>query len=217
MPARGGERPAVTDRAQARGASPIDDPPRASLVEALRRMGRGGAGARRLAIDLGCGAGQDSLALLRRGWTVVAIDASARAGEAVRAAVEPRHAARFRFVRARFEAAALPAGAALVNASFSLPFCAREHFPRVWAGIEAALAPDGWFAGHFFGMRDEWVREGACLGWTAEEIARLFARFEVVWRREEVERAPSIHGPVKRWHIVAVVARKRAPGGGRFG
>ena len=48
--------------------------PRPLLVEVLDRLG---PGADRLAVDLGCGDGTDTLELLRRGWRVHAVDSSA--------------------------------------------------------------------------------------------------------------------------------------------
>ena len=41
------------------------------LLAACQRLG---AGAGRMAIDLGCGDGTDTLALLDRGWSVLAVD-----------------------------------------------------------------------------------------------------------------------------------------------
>ena len=41
------------------------------LLAACQRLG---AGAGRTAVDLGCGGGTDALALLERGWSVLAID-----------------------------------------------------------------------------------------------------------------------------------------------
>lgn len=50
-------------------------PPRPSLLRALELFDRDGfLPGQSLAIDLGCGAGQDSLALLARGWNVLSVD-----------------------------------------------------------------------------------------------------------------------------------------------
>jgi tellurite methyltransferase len=45
--------------------------PRPMLLAACQRLG---AGAGRMAVDLGCGEGTDALALLDHGWSVLAID-----------------------------------------------------------------------------------------------------------------------------------------------
>src|SRR5258708_38245889 len=52
-------------------------PPRQTLLAALERFGGDASG--RSAVDLGCGEGRDTIALLRRGWRVLAIDAEAAA------------------------------------------------------------------------------------------------------------------------------------------
>ena len=55
--------------------------PREMLLEVVDAFG---AGEERSAVDLGCGSGIDTLAMLRRGWRVFAIDAEEEAIERVR-------------------------------------------------------------------------------------------------------------------------------------
>ncbi len=64
--------------------------PRETLLLALDLFERegGAAGGERLAVDLGCGQGRDTLELLRRGWRVLAIDAEREAIERLRARSE---------------------------------------------------------------------------------------------------------------------------------
>src|SRR4029453_19349885 len=49
------------------------DEPRETLLEALARFGAEDP-SHRLAVDLGCGTGRDTLELLRRGWSVLAVE-----------------------------------------------------------------------------------------------------------------------------------------------
>ncbi|HKA27105.1 MAG TPA: class I SAM-dependent methyltransferase, partial [Gaiellaceae bacterium] len=59
--------------------------PRETLLFALDLFEReGGGGKERLAVDLGCGEGRDTVELLRRGWRVLAIDAEREAIERLR-------------------------------------------------------------------------------------------------------------------------------------
>lgn len=62
-----------------------DREPRELLLEALSRFGSGPHDA----VDLGCGSGIDTLAILERGWRVFATDAEAE-GIRRRAAAAPR-------------------------------------------------------------------------------------------------------------------------------
>ncbi len=72
--------------------------PRETLRLALDLLESEGVstGGERLAVDLGCGEGRDTLELLRRGWRVLAIDAEREAIERLRARpdLDPDAAAR---------------------------------------------------------------------------------------------------------------------------
>jgi len=57
-----------------------DRPPRQMLLDVLDRFGAGWFEA----VDLGCGSGIDTLAMLDRGWSVTAIDAEEEAIRRVR-------------------------------------------------------------------------------------------------------------------------------------
>lgn len=67
-------------------------PSRELLRATLRLLGT--TPSRRLAVDLGCGAGVESLELLRGGWSILAVDASPSAIEQLRSAVPQKHADR---------------------------------------------------------------------------------------------------------------------------
>ncbi len=123
-------------------------------VETLRRALTRWSRAPGLALELGCGAGRDTLELLRRGWRAQAYDAEAEALSRLREQVPTGDAARLITGCERFETLQLPA-ANLVNSSFSLPFCAPQHFDSLWQQISSALAGGGLFAVQFFDERDE--------------------------------------------------------------
>ena len=113
-------------------------------------------GRRRLAVDLGCGQGFDSAEMLRRGWEVVAIDATEEGIRRLRGRVPHSEAPRLRTVVSRMEDTDVPT-ADLIYASFSLPFCRPAVFPRLWSDIREAIRPGGRFAGELFGDRDTWA------------------------------------------------------------
>lgn len=159
-----------------------------------------------VAVDLGCGTGRDTLALLQAGWKVRAVDADAEALARLATRVPPEHRPRLEIVHARLEA--FPLGTCdLVNASFSLPFCQALAFPGLWMAITAAVAPAGLFAGHLLGDRDEWARRGMP-AFRRDEALKLLSDWRLL-RFDECENdEPTATGMAKHWHFFAIVARR---------
>ena len=160
-----------------------------------------------VAVDLGCGDGTETLAMLARGWTVVAIDAAPEAIARLRASVVPEDAVRLTTHIAPFQELDLPR-ADFVYAGLSLPFCAPSDFVEVWRRVAAALHPDGLFAGHFFGPHDSWATIPDMTFQTREELDVLFEGFDVHRLVEEDEDGVAVSGP-KHWHVFHVVASSR--------
>src|SRR5439155_1976460 len=121
--------------------------PRPTLLDAMGRFAAPG-----LAVDLGCGTGRDTIALLRAGWRVTAIDREREAIDLLRATVGD-DGGRLTTEISSFENARWPV-CELVNASFALPFCPPEHFDEVWRRIVDSLRPGGRFAGQLYGEHD---------------------------------------------------------------
>jgi tellurite methyltransferase len=182
-------------------------PPRRTLLFALERFGAEGGG--RKAVDLGSGDGRDTIELLRRGWSVIAIDAEPAAIERLRSRRDlPRDAALATLV-ARFEDATWPP-ADLVNASFALPLCPAERFSTVWARVVQSLVPGGRFAGQLFGERDEWAGEPGITHLARAEAERLLDGLAVeLFEEEEIDTATP-YGKPKHWHLFHIVAQRRA-------
>jgi SAM-dependent methyltransferase len=189
-------------------------PPRATLLRALDKfgpVGRSDAANSPLAVDLGCGSGQDLLPMLERGWRVWASDANAeglarlRARPACAAAIA---AGRLTVVQAGFETVEIPP-ALLVNASFALPFCPPGAFAGLWATIEGAIPSGGRFSGQLFGDRDDWAIIEDRTHLTRAETLGLFDQY--ILEHFEEEDRPSSHGGEhhKHWHVFHIVARKR--------
>jgi tellurite methyltransferase len=189
------------------------DAPRETLLLALARFGREGAGTPgthdRFAVDLGCGTGRDTAELLRRGWRVLAIDAEAEAIERLerRDDLGDRPDERLATQVARFEKATWPP-ADLVNSSFALPFCAPRHFPAVWNRIVTSLRPGGRFSGQLFGDRDGWATESDMSFQTRGEAEELLRGFQLERFDEVEEDGTTAVGDPKHWHVFHVVARK---------
>jgi membrane dipeptidase len=174
---------------------------RPTLLEAAGRFPEPG-----LAVDLGAGTGRDTLELLRRGWRVIAVD---REAEAIERLVELAGAdsARLETRLGRFEDAEWPR-CNLLNASYALPFTARDEFPGLWQRIVDSIVAGGRFSGQFFGPNDDWARTGVRVQSRAE-VERLLEAFEVERLEEFDEDGTTTVGKSKHWHLFHVVARKQ--------
>jgi len=183
-------------------------PPRELLLRTLDHLeweGRSRKG--RQAIDLGYGAGNDTLELLRRGWTVVAIDGQSEAARFLTRRVPARLRGRLTCLVAPMEGLELPP-ADLVYASFSLPFCAPERFPQLWSSIRSAIRPGGHFAGQLFGVNDEWRGERPFSFHSVQDVRRLARGFRIELLRETVEDGMSFDGR-KHWHFFDLILERR--------
>jgi SAM-dependent methyltransferase len=182
--------------------------PRETLLDALARFDAEDP-SHRFAVDLGCGTGRDTVELLRRGWSVLAVDGQPEAIERLRARRDlPAAAAEQLEMRvASFEDVALPP-ADLVNSSFALPFCRPEAFPSLWQRIVDALGAGGRFCGQLFGDRDGWSGEDDMTFLTRDELDALLAPFEPERLDEVEEDGKTAVGDAKHWHLFHVVARK---------
>lgn len=160
----------------------------------------------RSALDLGCGDGTETLALLHHGWQVWALDQHADAIARVEARVPADQRHRLTTQCVLMEGALFPQ-VDLIYAGLSLPFCAPAAFPAVWQQIVAALPVGGRFAGHLFGDRDAWAGPDLTFQ-TVTEARALFSGF-VIERFEEFEEdAPTALQGMKHWHLFEIIARK---------
>jgi len=185
-------------------------PPRPTLLFALDRFAAENRCGR--AVDLGCGDGRDAIELLRRQWSVIAIDSEPAAIERLRARADLPKDARLDARCAKFEEAEWGT-VELANSSFALPSCPPEAFAALWRTITASLVSGGRFAGQLYGPRDSWAQRGQHgLPVTIHDEAAargLFAAYAIELFEEEETDSVTPRGEAKHWHIFHVVARKR--------
>jgi tellurite methyltransferase len=182
-------------------------PPRELLLRTLEHVDwEGKSRRRRAAIDLGFGAGTDTLELLRRGWLVLAVDGEKAAAAFLARRVPARLRPSLTTLVAPMEGLKLPP-ADLIYASFSLPFCSPDKFPDLWSSIRRSLRPGGHFAGQLFGDRDEWNGQRAMTFSTLREVRSLTRGYRVELLRETDERGQSFEGP-KHWHFFDLILEK---------
>jgi len=189
-----------------------DREPRETVVEALEYVSAPGK-----ALDLGCGCGNDSLAMLKHGLTVTAIDGQE---EAVRRTVEKAErngfGERLNAMVSRFEDFELGGEEYdLIYSGFALPFCSQDYFPVFWELLLKALKPGGILAGQLFGDRDEWgskPEHPANIFLSLEGFNHMTESLERLQFREEERDGTTALDCAKHWHVYHFILRKPADG-----
>jgi len=177
--------------------------PRQLVLDALEKYPTGET---LQAIDLGCGDGTESLALLRHGFHVLAVDGSEAGIKRLMDKLPQEAQVRLQTQVAKFEEVDLPP-ADLIHASLSIPFCHPDHFPSLWEKIRNALTPSGRFAGQFFGVHDSWANDPDMTFHTEDQVHTMLNGLEIEYFHERDEDGEATSGP-KHWHIFTVIARK---------
>jgi tellurite methyltransferase len=183
-----------------------DRPPRKTLIAALDAFGKTPAEA--LAVDLGCGDGRDVVEILRRGWSVIAVDAEPEALKRLTERGLPG-AERITPIVSRMEDVPLPIGLQLVNSSFAMPLCEPARFHELWERIVEALPAGGRFSGQWYGPRDSWVGRPGMTFVERDQARALLDSFDIEMFEEEEADGTTPRGKPKHWHIFHIVARKR--------
>ncbi len=100
------------------------------------------------AIDLGCGAGRDTIYLIRNGWNVLSIDKE-DIREIISNKLDSEEIKRFRFDKQNFENIKLEKNNLLI-ANFSIPFCNKEIFNEFWNKITDSILKERIFCWQLF-------------------------------------------------------------------
>lgn len=164
------------------------------------------------AIDIGCGAGADSLLMLDADWKVMALDYNTLGINIVYEGLEGERKGNLIIVEDRFENMKLPI-CNWLNASFALPFVQAKDYPEVWKKVKDAIEIGGRFSGTFFGNKDSWAHGNTKKTFhTKEQVMELFKDFEIEWFEEREHEGKSIDSEgiehPKHWHTFEVVSRK---------
>lgn len=186
-----------------------DRPPRETLLKALSEFDLEKRKLKGLyANDLGCGSGNDTSELLRRGLNVFATDKENEAIKIIRSKFRKFiDEGSLKTKTVSFEEIKIPE-ADLVNASYSLPFCHPDHFHNLWNKIHSSIKLNGRFSGNIFGEKDTWVVNLDMTFLTRKATEKLFESFKIESFEERDEDGETASGEKKHWHVFSIVAKK---------
>lgn len=177
-------------------------PPRELYRQVVARFAQSG-----LAIDLGCGIGNETADLLSKGWRVLALDQQAEAISLLEARIPPEQIDRLETRVATFENLELPP-ADFIWVGLSLPFCPPEYFDGLWSKITASLKPGGRFAGDFFGNRHAWADRPGMTSHTIEQVKALAGSLTLEYFIEEEGETGTVSDGIQHWHGFGLVLRR---------
>jgi tellurite methyltransferase len=165
------------------------------------------------ALELGCGAGDDAMTLLQRGYRVTVVDEKQSAIDAVNERVTAKELRtrlavhHLPFERFEFEVRSYD----LIQARFSIPFVAPAAFPTVWTGVLRGLRAGGVFTGQLFGPRDSFATDpdrDRIIAFSRSEVDVLLREL-TVHHLEEVEKdGHTAIGTPKHWHVFHILAQR---------
>ena len=156
-------------------------------------------------LDIGAGAGADSLQFARRGWTVHAYDSDDTL--AARLVENERMTGSVQFHHTDIAAVPVFPASKIVYSTYTLSLLGPEALPDVWAKLVAALPRGGVMAVDFFGTNDTWAERDDVATLRLEEIDRMFSGFQVIDRSVRDEDGRFL-ADKKHWHVITTLARK---------
>lgn len=183
-------------------------PPREIVERTLQQFSEPG-----IAIELGCGVGNEAVYMADRGWTVFAVDQQ----EAAMKFLKERKSPSSTLIPVHADITQkelwnnLPQSD-LIFASYALPFVPQKNFKIVWAQLCGKLSSGGRFAGHFFGplyqgFSSKEIQQMTFL--SKNQVLELFQGFEIERFEESEQDDISGTGQATHSHIFEIIARKK--------
>jgi len=159
----------------------------------------------KVALDLGCGAGQDTKYLLEKGFLVTAVDSSVATKMYIDKLPNQdrlifKNSSFLDFDYKKYN---------LINSQFALPFNPPESFNKMFRKMTNSIEPDGLFVGQLFGVNDSWNVDDSNLTFhNLSGVKKLFKSFELLFLYEKDYNGITTSGVKKHWHVFNIIARK---------
>ena len=156
-----------------------------------------------IAVDLGCGAGNDTAFLLEKGFKVIAIDQE----EQVREIIKNRNLNKenLELIIGDFSKIEIPM-ADLLLANLSL-FFVKSNFNDFIERLLKSINENGFFVGNFLGEEDDWKVNGRTTV-EKDELMNSFKDLKMFYFSEEKYYQDTASGKNKFWHVYTVIAQK---------
>lgn len=180
--------------------------PNRILEKALNKMNK-----IQSAIDIGCGAGTDTIYLLQEGMKVYAIDREEASLRIIQQRLKNNKETlleNLQFINDSFEKVSLPS-VDLVNSYNSLSYCQPSYFGDFIDKVKECINNNGIFVGNFFGVEDSWNGKRNMTFLSKEDILNIFQHFNIVEINEIKKKGVTSLKNEKFWHFIDVIAIKK--------
>ena len=159
-----------------------------------------------VAVDLGCGAGRDSILLLQNGWTVHSFDLNDNKHFFFFFFTEEEKK-RFTFHQESHQDAVIPK-CDLVIANFSMQYLKKEEFKAVIDKIHKSLNSGGHFLALLWGDKDPWAQDAKDQAFLSyDELKEIFKdKLNIDFSKEWQQDLEVGDGTIKHGHMISVVA-----------
>ncbi len=159
----------------------------------------------KIAIDLGCGVGNDTIYLLKKNYKVIAVDKEVSVIDFIKSRISDT--SKLDFIIDSFENVKLNK-ANLIISNLSIYFCKPKYFNRLCNEITNNIVEGGYFVGNFLGKEDDWSIDTNRTFINKEQLDIIFKNFEIVFFKEKKFNRQTVKGKMKFWHIFQIIARK---------
>ena len=156
-----------------------------------------------VAIDLGCGTGNDTEFLLDKGFKVTAIDQEEQVKEIIKN--KKLNEENLNVIIDDFSKVEIT-NSDLILANFSL-FFVEDNFDEFIEKILKNINSKGFFVGNFLGKEDDWNKTRTTI--EKEKLLEYFKEFERYYYSEEKYYKDTANGTGKFWHVYTVIAQKK--------
>ena len=180
-----------------------DRPVRPLFARALQEYGEVAPGA--VAVDLGCGSGIETRALLEAGFAVTAVDSSDDSMRILDGLPDPGRPADRR-ARCAMQDAVICRPPGSSTPASRCPSARPSASTGCGARSGRRSSPGGVLAVDLFGVRDAWADEADLTFVTRERVLDLLAGLDIRSVHEIEEEGQAFAGP-KHWHRFELVAR----------
>lgn len=177
------------------------------IVKKFFEMGLDNECIMKKAIDLGCGSGNDTIYLLKKNYSVIAIDKEKTVIDIIKNRIEDT--SNLEFMIGKFEEIELDRNMVdLIVSNFSISFCNPQYFKRFCNEFTKSIVQNGYFVGNFLGKEDEWSKDINRTFVDKDEIEDIFKDFEMIHFQEKKFKKQTAKGRIKFWHVYEVIAKK---------